>query len=130
MELCSLRYSIQVVPGRSRFFEVDGLGLPFERLYFEARKQLFRARNALTHLQAEQECEREELLLDEFDLIDAYKSRRRRRLLGCGIYSTLSRQGGNQALLSADVAALWPHNISMVADNYEELAHTGRSRSI
>ncbi len=57
------------------FYEVDGLGLPFERLFFEAREQLFRATNALAHLQAEREYEREELLLDEFDLIDEYKQK-------------------------------------------------------
>ncbi len=63
MELCRQRsrYWMQVSP--SRFFEIDLLFLPFERLFFEAREQLFRAANALAHLQAEHEYEREELLL-------------------------------------------------------------------
>jgi hypothetical protein len=91
MELCSQRsrYSLQVVPGQ--FNEVDGLGLPFELLFFEARLQLFRATNALAHLQAEREYEREELLLDKFDLVDAYTQKVAEAavpLLGCGIYST------------------------------------------
>jgi hypothetical protein len=32
---------------------IHGMGLPFERLYFEARKHLICAMNALMHLQAE-----------------------------------------------------------------------------
>jgi hypothetical protein len=45
------RFSVHV--DRERFYEVHGLGLPFERLYFEAREQLVQATNALGRLRAE-----------------------------------------------------------------------------
>ncbi len=46
------RFSVHV--DRENFYEVHGLGLPFERLYFEAREQLVQATNALGRLRAEQ----------------------------------------------------------------------------
>ncbi len=93
-----------------------------EQLYFEAREQHFRATIALAHLQAEREYEREELLLDEFDLIDAYKQKvaeaaRLRNIL-------------DEAESENFFQRMRPHNISIVPDNHEEFARTGRSRSI
>jgi hypothetical protein len=45
------RYSVHV--DRERWYEVHGLGLPFERLYFQAREQLVHATNALEKLHVE-----------------------------------------------------------------------------
>ena len=45
------RYSVHI--DREHWYEVDGLGLPFERLYFDTREQLVHATNALADLQAE-----------------------------------------------------------------------------
>ncbi len=45
------RYSVHI--NREHWYEVDGLGLPFERLYFDTREQLVHATNALADLQAE-----------------------------------------------------------------------------
>ena len=39
------RYSVHI--NREHWYEVDGLGLPFERLYFDTREQLVHATNAL-----------------------------------------------------------------------------------
>ena len=46
-----IRYSVHV--DRERCYEVHGLGLPFERLYFEAREQLVHATDALALSRAE-----------------------------------------------------------------------------
>ncbi len=45
------RYSVHI--DREHWCEVHGLGLPFERLYFEAREQPVDATNALERLPAE-----------------------------------------------------------------------------
>ncbi len=45
------RYSVHI--DREHWYEVDGLGLPFERLYFDTREQRVHATNALADLQAE-----------------------------------------------------------------------------
>ena len=45
------RYSVHI--DREHWYEVDGLGLPFERLYFDTREQLVHATNALADLRAE-----------------------------------------------------------------------------
>jgi hypothetical protein len=45
------RYSVHI--DREHWYEVDGLGLPFERLYFDTREQLVHATNALHDLHAE-----------------------------------------------------------------------------
>ena len=45
------RFSVHV--DRERFYEVHGLGLPFERLYFQAREQLVHATNELGRLRGE-----------------------------------------------------------------------------
>jgi hypothetical protein len=45
------RFSVHV--DRGHFYEVHGLGLPFERLYFQAREQLVHATNALGRLRGE-----------------------------------------------------------------------------
>ena len=45
------RYSVHI--DREHWYEVHGLGLPFERLYFDTREQLVHATNALADLQAE-----------------------------------------------------------------------------
>jgi hypothetical protein len=53
-------HDMKLCKQRSRFREgdgdyiIEGLGLPFERLYFEARRQLFRATNELLQFRAEQ----------------------------------------------------------------------------
>ncbi len=60
MELCKQR---------SRFrqgdqdYIIDGLGLPFEKLYFNARRQLFAATNELQHFLAEQYADRRDKIL-------------------------------------------------------------------
>ncbi len=38
---------------REHWYEVHGLGLPFERLYFQAREQLFHATRVIQNLHAE-----------------------------------------------------------------------------
>ncbi len=50
MMLCNQlsRYLVQVAPGQ--WYEVDGLGLPFERLHFKAQEQLIHTTNAFVHL--------------------------------------------------------------------------------
>ena len=45
------RFSVHV--DSEHWYEVHGLGLPFERLYFEAREQLVHATNALQDLHAQ-----------------------------------------------------------------------------
>jgi hypothetical protein len=45
------RYSVHV--DQKHWYEVHGLGLPFERLYFQARAQLVHATNALQNLHVE-----------------------------------------------------------------------------
>ena len=45
------RFSVHV--DRERWYEVHGLGLPFERLYFQAREQLVHATNELGRLRGE-----------------------------------------------------------------------------
>ena len=68
------------------------------------------------------EYEREELLLDEFDLIDAYKQK----------VAEVSRLRNIVDKVETEriFQRMRPHNISMVPDNYEEFARTGRSRFI
>jgi hypothetical protein len=51
MELCNQRSRYREGDGD---YIIKGLGLPFERLYFEARRQLFRATNELWNFRAEQ----------------------------------------------------------------------------
>ena len=45
------RYSVHIY--KEHWYEVHGLDLPFERLYFNTREQLVHATNALADLQAE-----------------------------------------------------------------------------
>ena len=51
MELCEQRSRFRE---GDRDYIIDGLGLPFEKLYFDARRQLFAATKELQRLQAEQ----------------------------------------------------------------------------
>jgi hypothetical protein len=51
MELCEQRSRFRE---GDRDYIIDGLGLPFEKLYFEARRQLFAATNELRRVRSEQ----------------------------------------------------------------------------
>ncbi len=91
-------------------------------MYFKAREQLIHTKNAFMHLRAEREYEREELLLDEFDLICAYEQKLAEvaRLLNI-LYKARTEVGLQQ---------MQNYNIRMVTDNFEEFARTLWLRSI
>ncbi len=71
MELCSQQRRNSVLSAQEGSYQVEGLGLPFELLYFEARDQLRKTADALMRERAEREYERDLLVVDDFNFIDA-----------------------------------------------------------
>lgn len=115
LELCTQRSRYSVLGADGGVYEVDGLGLPFERLYFEARQQLQQATNSLVRERVQRQWERDELVVDDFDFVLAYEKQRDQ-----------IRCLQNMIRERKDYAPWWRR----VPSDVEEFARAGRPRSI